>query len=196
MTDKCEYEPVDTGEGKKKVRDNVSNLPLLDSCVCRLRKWRKRQLVWKPLLGWYKDAQSLLDPSLVLESSLLQEECWNRQEVSTCHWQSGFCQDSTPWLEPIAMLNLAFLLEKYKPNNPHKIKMTFVFLAWRWLHLHFGLIGSFHWFCQIVGRMPDCKTLHHHHCSSHICQVQCQTHLPRMWTSRWECSYACCCLYL
>ena len=31
MTDKCEYEPVDTGEGKKKVRDNVSNLPLLES---------------------------------------------------------------------------------------------------------------------------------------------------------------------
>lgn len=31
MTDKCEYEPVDTGEGKKKVRDNVSNLPLLVS---------------------------------------------------------------------------------------------------------------------------------------------------------------------
>ena len=33
MTDKCEYEPVDTGEGKKKVRDSVLNLPLLES-VC------------------------------------------------------------------------------------------------------------------------------------------------------------------
>ena len=45
MTDKCEYEPVDTGEGKKKVNKMYLALLSKRGFFFRLRKWKRRQLV-------------------------------------------------------------------------------------------------------------------------------------------------------
>ena len=52
MTDKCEYEPVDTGDGKKKVNPKKIFDDKLSSFYCncflivillkRLRKWKKK----------------------------------------------------------------------------------------------------------------------------------------------------------